>query len=152
MKKVVNRIEEHMTEYPSIASRTTSVTEAYEFMKQMGIRHLPVMENGNVVGIVSERDLKQAQILTDSMQLLVSDVMTGDPYCVTVGTPLSTVAREMAKHKYGSTVVLNHLRQVVGIFTTTDGMRILSEVLSSERTDEVRAWGIERLLSSDTLI
>ena len=75
--KPSKRIEEHMTEYPSLANGRTSVLEAQEFMKEMGIRHLPVVENGKIVGIISDRDLRQAEILTDSMVLVVSDFKVG---------------------------------------------------------------------------
>jgi len=152
MRKVENRIDSHMTTYPSITSSNVSVTEAAEFMKEMKFRHLPVLESGKVVGVLSERDLKQAELLSDSMQLIVSDVMTPHPYCVDIGTPLSTVAKEMANHKYGCVVVLNHQKDVVGIFTTTDGMRVLSEILSSDHGAEARTWKIERFLTSNTLL
>lgn len=143
MKK---RIEDHMTDYPSIASKKTSVREAMEFMQGCGIRHLPVIEKNKVIGVVSERDLKQAEILADAMTMVVADVMTPKPYCVKVGTPLDEVAREMAKHKYGCTVVLNQHDRVVGIFTTTDGMRVLSEVLGSAHGSGRRAMAVEQHL------
>src|SRR3954470_12149021 len=100
------RIEEHMTEYPSLTSGGASVLEAQEFMQQMGIRHLPVVEKGKVVGLLSERDLKQAELLSDSMTLVVSDFMTPDPYCVKVGTPLAEVVLRMAERKIGSAIIL----------------------------------------------
>jgi acetoin utilization protein AcuB len=149
--KANKRIEEHMTEYPSLASGRTSVVEAAEFMKQMGIRHLPVVENKKIVGIISDRDLRQAELLSDSMTLVVSDFMTPDPYCVKVGTPMFEVVRTMADHKYGSAIILNNLDQVVGIFTTTDGMKLLA-LLVSDQGSALRGWGIERLLSGDVAI
>jgi acetoin utilization protein AcuB len=145
----VKRIEEDMTEYPCIASQNMTITEAVEFMKKCGIRHLPVVEKGAVLGVVSERDLKQAEILSDAMTMLVSDVMTPKPYCVKIGTPLADVAREMAKNKYGCTVVLNQIGRVVGIFTTTDGMRVLSEILDSKPERKLRVVRVEELLTRD---
>lgn len=146
MRKIADRIDEHMTAYPTITSENTSVLEAAEYMKQMEFRHLPVVENGKVVGILSERDLKQAELLSDSMQLLVCDVMTPNPYCVELDTPLSVVAREMATKKYGCVVVMNNVNQIVGIFTTTDGMRILSEILGSDHALEMRQWKIGKFI------
>lgn len=140
-----------MTPYPSIASEKMSVMEASEFMIKNNIRHLPVVKLGKVIGIVSERDLKQAEILSDAMQVFVSDIMTPNPYCVKVGTPLSEVAHQMAKHKYGCTVVLNGTT-VVGIFTSTDGMRVLSELLSSETSKMFHSLGVERFFSGDFLV
>lgn len=150
--KAVNQIEKHMTDYPSITSANASVTEAAALMQSCKIRHLPVVEEGKVIGVVSDRDLRQAELLSDFMQLIVSDVMTPDPYCVAVGTPLSTVAAEMARKKFGCTVVLNQLGRVVGIFTTTDGMRVLSELLVSEHPPDLRLFGIEQMLSREVLV
>jgi acetoin utilization protein AcuB len=136
-----------MTDYPCTASDTTTVMEAVELMKRAHIRHLPVLKGGQVIGVVSDRDLKQAEILSDAMTLVVSDVMTADPYCVQVGTLLSEVAREMAKNKYGCTVVLNRMNRVVGIFTTTDGMRILSQLLDSKPEGHLNLVKVEDLLN-----
>ena len=152
MKKVSNRIEEHMTEYPAIASRDTTVSEAFLFMNEMGFRHLPVLEDGKVVGIVSDRDLRQAKFLADDEDIRVADVMTMEPYCAKVGTPLSEVAKKMADNKFGSTVILNDTGQVVGIFTVTDAVRLLSEILASENGPQARHWAIEKLLSGDILV
>ncbi|MDR3607865.1 MAG: CBS domain-containing protein [Oligoflexia bacterium] len=139
-------VENEMTEYPSIASPEMTVTEAAEYMAKYKIRHLPVVDKGKVIGVVSERDLRQAEILADAMTMLVTDVMAPDPYCVPVGTSLATVAREMAKKKYGCTVILNRLGRVVGIFTTTDGMRVLSGLLDSKGNPDFGLVGIETVV------
>jgi acetoin utilization protein AcuB len=129
-----------MTEFPAVASSEMTVVEASELMKRLRIRHLPVVEAGHVVGIVSERDLKAA---TGSIR----DVMSRDPYCVRVGTPLAEVAREMAKRKLGSAIVVDGEGRVVGIFTTTDGMRVLSEILDSrDQKADLAMMGIESLV------
>jgi CBS domain-containing protein len=136
-----------MTEYPTVASGRTTVNEALDLMEQFKIRHLPVVDNGKVVGIVSDRDLKKAELLTDAMTLVVSDYMVPHPYTVRVGTPLSIAAREMARKKYGSAIVINALGAVVGIFTTTDALRILADLLSSESSEAAfRRWRIEEAL------
>lgn len=100
-------------------------------MKRTGIRHLPILSKGKLVGIVSDRDLRRAEFFSDTMELFVADMMTENPYSLRVGTPLSTVASEMALHKYGCTVIKNNEDEIVGIFRTTDGMRLLSEALTS---------------------
>jgi CBS domain-containing protein len=147
-----NRIENRMTEYPATAAPRTGVTAAIALMRKHAIRHLPVVSKGKVVGIVSDRDLRQAEILSDSMQLLVSDVMTRKPYCVKVGTPLMDVAAVMAKRKLGCAIVLDRENRVVGIFTTTDGMRVLSEVLKSGSQTSTGAARLEKLIKATYLI
>lgn len=151
MRHIENRIEEHMTPFPSIASRRTPIAEAQIFMKEMEIRHLPVLEGGRVVGLVSERDLKQALPFARQHSLTVADVMSPDPYCVKVGTRLSEVAEKMARRKVGSAVVMSSAAQVVGIFTTTDALRVLTETLSSGHRSSLRDRAIEELLSGTIL-
>jgi len=90
------KLKDAMTEYPTISSVRTTVSEASELMKKLGIRHLPVVDEGVVVGVISDRDLRQAEMLSDAMTLFVTDVMSAKPYCAKVGTPLAEVAREMA--------------------------------------------------------
>jgi len=147
-RNIPEKIEDEMTEYPTIASSKMPVTEAIELMKKHDIRHLPVIEKGIVIGIISDRDLRQAELLSDAMTMVVSDVMTAYPYCVQVGTPLSEVAYEMAKHKYGCVVILNRISRVVGIFTTTDGMRVLSEILNNGVGPDLKMMAVEELLSA----
>ena len=146
MKHFTNRIEEHMSEFPCFASGKTSVKEADEFMQKMGFRHLPIVEHGKVVGVVSERNLKQAKLHAQSSDLTLDDVMTRDPFCVTVGTPLSTVAKAMAKQKVGSAVITDTDGKVIGIFTNTDGMRILGSLLEDMPGQDAFEHGVENFL------
>jgi len=147
-----SKIENRMTEYPATATPKMSVTSAIDLMRNHKIRHLPVVVKGKVVGVVSDRDLRQAELLSDSMQLLVSDVMTPRPYCVKVGTPLEEVASVMAKRKLGCAIVLSRKNRVVGIFTTTDGMKVLSEVLKSSPRALSSGRSVEQLLEDAYLI
>jgi acetoin utilization protein AcuB len=141
------KLKDAMTEYPTISSVRTTVSEASELMKKLGIRHLPVVDEGVVVGVISDRDLRQAEMLSDAMTLFVTDVMSAKPYCAKVGTPLAEVAREMADRKVGSVVVINERAQPVGIFTTTDGMRLLSELLASADRPDLALVPIDILVA-----
>ena len=151
MKTVENRIDSNMTPFPTMTSSETPVSEALDFMEEMEIRHLPIVQNGKVIGIVSARDLGQAQLLAKA-KITVAEVMTPNPYCVAVGTPLSVVTKEMAQHKYGSAIVTNESGEVVGIFTTTDAMRLLSEILSSHRGADLKTWAVERLMDAQPFL
>lgn len=143
-------IEGHMTEYPTLLSSQASATSALEMMKQLKIRHLPVLDQGKVIGVVSQRDLLRYELVSETMDLLVADIMTPNPYCVPIHTPLATVAREMAIHKYGCAIVLNATDRIVGIFTTTDAMRVLSELLTDPGARELYLGSVERFLSRKT--
>ena len=145
-------IEKEMSEFPWIAEPGMGIAEAVDLMAKQNLRHLPVVDRGKVVGVVSDRDLRQAKLIAKEMPITVVDVMTSDPYCVRVGTPLATVAVEMANKKYGCTVIIGNRGQIVGIFTTTDGMRILGELLTGEAPPHLRLFGIEKLLKPEYLI
>ncbi|MDZ4660693.1 MAG: CBS domain-containing protein [Pseudomonadota bacterium] len=123
-------VGETMTKHPYIASRKMLVTDAEQFMRECKIRHLPVIESDKIVGLASDRDLKKALGFRGPGTLLVEDVMTANPYCIKKGTALSEVARVMAEKRIGSAIIVDEKGASLGIFTTTDGMRILSQILS----------------------
>ena len=123
------RIENGMTSTLSLATRSMSVSQAWRILKEGDFRHLPVMEGRQVVGVVSERDLRQAVALADRVGLKVGEVMSADPYCVPIGTTLVDVARQMNRNKYGCAIVQDERGRIAGIFTRTDAMRILIELL-----------------------
>jgi acetoin utilization protein AcuB len=99
-------------------------------MREHRIRHLPVLQAGHVVGVVSERDLAWIESLDDTRKesLTVDEAMTPYPYVARPDTSLAEVARTMAAGKFGATLVVEH-GQLLGVFTTTDAMRALAEAL-----------------------
>jgi acetoin utilization protein AcuB len=101
-------------------------------MRTSRIRHLPVLEGGQLVGMLTHRDLVLIESLkdVDPKKVTVEDAMSTEVYTVSPDAPLDEVVREMAEKKYGSAVVIqNH--KVVGIFTTVDACRTLAELLDT---------------------
>jgi acetoin utilization protein AcuB len=124
-------IEAFMSRSVHTIGTRSPLTEAHRMMNEHAIRHLPVLEGGKLVGLLSQRDLHLIETLrdVDPKQVLVEEAMTQDAYAVAPETPLAEVARTMGVHKYGSAVVVRG-EQVLGIFTTTDALRALDEVLT----------------------
>lgn len=120
----------YMARGPYVVSPETSVREALGLMKELDIRHLPVVEDETVKGLVSERDLRGAVVLGGAHP--VSEVMRKDIYVATVDTPVADVVYQMMDKKVGSVLVVNASDEIQGIFTTIDALRILYELLSSE--------------------
>lgn len=116
-----------MTSSPHSIGRDQSLAAAHRLMREHRIRHLPVLEGGRLVGILSDRDLHLAETLkdVDAERVPVEDAMTPTPYAVSPSTPLGEVAREMAEQKIGSAVVMEG-RTVVGVFTVIDALRALA--------------------------
>lgn len=125
-------IETFMTRSVHTIGTKAPLTEAHRLMNDHGIRHLPVLEGGRLVGMLSQRDLHLIETLKDVVpkEVLVEEAMSQDAYTVTPEAPLAEVAREMAKHKYGSAVIVRG-SEVLGIFTTTDALHALDTVLST---------------------
>ncbi|HEU4727100.1 MAG TPA: CBS domain-containing protein [Kofleriaceae bacterium] len=125
-----------MTAQPWTIDFDASLHEADRLMREHQIRHLPVLEDGNLVGVVSERDLRllEAADGTAASSSPVHRAMTERPFLVTADTALDEVAAIMGEHKYGSVIVMGH-DGVEGIFTAVDACRALAEILQQHRLD-----------------
>ncbi len=128
--KTIPKVQKYMTAIPETINKDISIKIAYEKMKEGNFRHLPVQSAGNLVGILTDRDIKLAMTFETTQDLTVEDVMTQDPYTVSPDDELDKIVLEMAEHKYGSAVVQQSNGKVVGIFTATDGLRVLGEILN----------------------
>jgi len=126
-----------MTPFPHFVDTDDEVAELERLMAEHQIRHVPVQQDGRVVGIVSKRDLyhllSRFVPKTDRGRIRARDIMLEEPYIVAFDTPLNEVAREMAKRHIGSAIVLHH-EKLAGIVSATDISRILAEILESEFT------------------
>ena len=101
-------------------------------MNKKGIRHLPVIENNKPIGIIGQRDMNILDGLKGRENLKAQDVMIPSPFCVQTGTPLESVALDMSNQKIGSALVINPAGELEGIFTSTDALNALIEVLRGE--------------------
>jgi acetoin utilization protein AcuB len=123
-----------MTRGPRCIERHKSLSEAHDLMRALRIRHLPVVDQGRIVGVLSERDLFFTESLrdVDPATVPVEEAMSPDPYVVSPEQPLGKVVGAMAERKYGSAVVVRD-EEVIGIFTTTDALRAVSLVSETWR-------------------
>jgi acetoin utilization protein AcuB len=126
-------IYKYMTVCPLTVGRTELLQEAKKLMVEKGIRHLPVLDAGVLVGVVSERDADLVLALAGKSHAKVSveDAMTSEPFIVSADAKLSRVTSDMAKHKYGCAIVVER-GAVAGVFTTVDALRVLSKLLEAE--------------------
>jgi acetoin utilization protein AcuB len=136
---MTDTIENFMTRSVHTIGTKAPLAEAHRMMNDNGIRHLPVLEGGRLVGMLSQRDLHLIETLkdVDPKEVRVEEAMSQDCYTVEPGASLAAVAREMAQHKYGSAVILRGA-QVLGIFTTTDALRALDSVLTAQQQPAAR--------------
>ena len=124
-------ISRYMTRQPWTIERHATLTAAHQTMRRHAIRHLPVMDRGELVGIVSERDLHLVETLPDADpdEATVDDAMTELVYIAAPDDQLSDVVDHMAARKLGSVVVMSEPHRVEGIFTSVDALEVLANLL-----------------------
>jgi acetoin utilization protein AcuB len=121
-------IKDVMTPAPHTIGIGLSLADAARLMKKYDIRHLPVLDSGSLVGVLSDRDVKLLSSISplDPTCILVEDAMTQAPWTVKPQKSVAEVAREMAKKKIGCAVVLDPNERVIGVFTTIDALEVLA--------------------------
>jgi len=126
-------VGQYMSAAPALTTRKATLAEAHQVMREKRVRHLPVVEEGKLVGVVSQRDLYLLETLrgVDGQRELVEEAMTDEPFAVSPGDPLEVVVERMVTLRHGSAVVVER-GAVVGIFTSTDALRALVALLREE--------------------
>jgi len=126
-------LSRYMTRKPWTIARTATMTEAHRLMREHAIRHLPVMDGGHVVGIITMRDLHLIETLpgVSPDEVAVEDAMSPDVYIARENDELAEVVDRMAESKLGSAVVMGQ-SGLVGIFTAVDALRALADILRRE--------------------
>ena len=123
-------LKEAMTPLPHSIGSVQTVAVAKKMMKEYNVRHLPVQERGQLIGVISERDIYFADRLQpeDPDSLQASDICTPDPDVFSPEDSLKAVSATMAEKGFGCALVVED-DKLVGIFTTTDACRVLSDSL-----------------------
>jgi len=144
-------VEKWMTRNVITVHPHEKIIDAFELMQRQGIRHLPVIEDGELKGLVTDRDIRLALIPSplstpeDRMYHLgaldrVDEIMTIDLITVAPNTTVEAAAKLIAKHKIGAVPVVAQ-GTLVGILTETDILGVFIEMLatiqSSSRIDVV---------------
>ena len=121
-----------MTPFPFYVDVSDSLLRAPDLMREHEVRHLPVVKNHALLGILTDRDLKRALDpdlgLPSKDELFVRDIYRPDPYVVDDHASLDDVLEHMATQHLGSALVTKHGR-LAGIFTSTDACRVYCEQL-----------------------
>ena len=123
------RVRDLMTPAPLTIAPATSVHEAYRLMQDQRIGHLPVCEDGRLVGLLSERDLRRVlpspatslaahEVHYLLERLTVAEIMTRFPVTIGPDQALTEAASRMLSHHVHALPVTEH-RRLVGILTRT---------------------------------
>jgi acetoin utilization protein AcuB len=85
--------------------------------------------------VLSDGDLNLIETLrdVDPKKIIVEEAMTDNVYTVSPDAPVDEVVKEMARHKYGSAIVIDN-HKVVGVFTSVDACQAFAEMLHTHLT------------------
>jgi CBS domain-containing protein len=130
------KVRELMTKDVATVGRNDELTIADDIMNMKRLRHLPVVEDGRLVGILTQRDLFHAALSTalnfgEKAQkeflktVVVKEVMTDEVLTIDPGADIKEAARRMMEHKVGCLPVVEN-GKLVGLVTETDLLRVVA--------------------------
>lgn len=128
--KAIPAISKYMTTLPHTIGVDQTLDKAAKMMSEYRVRHLPVLEAGKLVGILSDRDVKLVESFkdVDPQSVKVEEAYTPDPYIASPNSSLADVCEQMAIKKYGCALICDN-NKLVGIFTWVDALSALNELL-----------------------
>ena len=130
-----------MTENPVTTTELMSISEALGLLYELDVRHLPVVRGSELVGIVSDRDLRGFTGLGDdsSIEALerarsskVGHFMNTDPVRVDTETSLREIVELMLLHRVGAVPVCDFdTGDLLGIVSYVDLLRVLQDTMDA---------------------
>jgi acetoin utilization protein AcuB len=122
-----------MTSNPCTVAATDPMSMAHGRMREHGFRHLPVVHDGKLLGIVSDRDvhLLDARQYESPDQVTVGEAMRRGVITAAPDEPLDDVIERMSHERCDGVAVVGK-GGVVGIFTATDARWALTDLLRRE--------------------
>jgi acetoin utilization protein AcuB len=133
-----------MTANPATVTPQASITEVWDLMRELEVRHVPVVQGGALVGMLSDRDLaaldiarmlavEGSDVLRGELATPITNVMSSDVIFVEPETEVSDVVGLLLEHKVGALPVIRpDTREVVGIISYIDVLRALQDRLEEE--------------------
>lgn len=133
---VINR----MTKNPMTVTADTKVDEVAHLVKKHNFRRLPVVDDGELVGFLSDSDLMRVapspattlsryEINSLLAKICVRDIMKKDVVSVNVDATIEEAALIMYKNKIGGMPVVSNMGAVVGVITETDIFKTFVDVM-----------------------
>jgi len=139
---VSRKIEDAMSRQVRWIDATASLKEAHELMSRHAIRHLLIQDKatGKLAGILSDRDVKKfvspfaaASSASDrdkaTLNVEVGKVMVKNIITAKAGEKVSSVVDTMMQKKISAVPIVDEDNRAIGIFTTTDAMKLLMTLL-----------------------
>jgi len=112
---------------------SATVLDAMNILHENSIRHLPVVDNGNFVGFLSESDLRQMLLLPGGNEITIEEVMNKAPVTIGPDENLEDAAKLIYHYKIGGLPVLEDSK-LVGIITRADILAAFIEIMGVLQT------------------
>jgi acetoin utilization protein AcuB len=133
-------VQHWMTRDVVTVGADTPFLEARLILKDKKIRHLPVVDRGKLIGVVTDRDLKEAapsgattldvyEVNYLLLKMTVRDLIRKDPVTVKPTNSVEKAALLMHDHKIGCLPVVDEAGSLVGMITETDLLGVMVEIL-----------------------
>lgn len=128
-------VGKRMTKEPITATPDELLSQAKEKMTAGGFRMLPVVSEGRLVGIITDRDIRAH--IGDLEQTKIDGVMTEKPITASPSTTLENAAQTLLSFKIGGLPVIENGR-VVGVITTSDMLKAFLDILGATEEASTR--------------
>lgn len=149
------KVKNRMSKDPFTIEPQASVDDALNLMRQHGVRHLPVIEKGIVLGLVTDIELRTAWFASLLDELAVRDVMLVEPRTIEADASVYQAARIMYHNKLTGLLAVEQGR-LVGIITLADILKVFVDVMGlldeTARLDVVLRPGPQSLEEVNQLI
>jgi acetoin utilization protein AcuB len=133
-------VQHWMTRDVVTVEADTPFLEARLLLKEKNIRHLPVVDRGKLIGVVTDRDVKQAapsgattldiyELNYLLLKMKVRDLVKGEPITIKPTNSVEKAALLMHDHKIGCLPVVDDAGNLVGMITETDLLEVMVEIL-----------------------
>jgi len=143
----MTKVEQWMTTNPVTIEESATIIEAIHIMKERNIRRLPVMKKGKIVGLVTERMIKDytpsKATSLDAWEVhyllsktSIKEAMNPKPYTVTPQTDLTDAAQLIHDNKLNGICVTDTDGNLVGILTTTNIMEALISICKGQQNSK----------------
>jgi acetoin utilization protein AcuB len=121
-------VKDYMTINPKTAAPDDNAKDVAEMMKAHNYRQCPVLENGKLVGIVTEMDMAEA--LSDNEDVKVREIMVTDPITIVEDAPIESASDIIRIKNFNSLPVVSQENELLGIITVIDILDAMRATLS----------------------
>ena len=147
-------VKEWMAKDPIVIDENTSIMKATQMMKEHGIRRIPVVRDGKLIGIISDRDIKEAapskatsldvhELYYLLSEIKVKDIMTPDPITLRENDSVEKAAVIMLENRISGIPVVDDREHVIGVITQTDVFKVMISITGAYQSPIQIAFEME---------